>query len=206
MPTQPPLIIAVDPDKDTTALCWGFGVVGSPMGAGILHGDLSPGWIVHALAIVSPPHITHVDIVSESPEIVYTAGRGVRKQDIVDLARRAGEAVAVIAAACDLRMKTWNIEYVAPARWKGQVPKQIQQARTGHALGWEGTPVGSATGGYWAPKPSSVAHIYGTHDVRQVHWKHLMDAVGIYVWRVQEYGRRARIAAAAARAPRPESA
>lgn len=63
-----------------------------------------------------------VQCVCEKPQVYYGRGKG-RAADLVDLSIAAGRMTAL-----------YPTQYVLPAQWKGQVPKDVHHARVRKAL------------------------------------------------------------------------
>jgi hypothetical protein len=112
-------------------------------------------------------HAAITRVVIERP-MIYPGGRQkARPADIIALAVRAGEWGGKVAAF------TGSVpEYVEPARWKGQVPKDIHHARILAKLSPEEQAVLTSAGNGVAPSKR--------HNI--------VDAVGIGLFAV---GRRA---------------
>ena len=180
---SPILVIGVDPDKDTPAFA--SVLIGADYSlrlAAVALGDESiklPETVTRSERFVggfsSPassdlwPCATRVFI--ESPEAVYTKGKGIRVQDIVELARRAGEMAALLTEYAS------GIQYISPAEWKAQVPKDICQARICSRLGWPFEKMS----GYSRPT-TGFQDVAGAKGLKKSDWKHVMDAIGIALW------------------------
>jgi hypothetical protein len=67
-----------------------------------------------------------------------------------------------------------------PRKWKGQVPKIIHQRRILEALGWAHESHGDQKRGYTIPTDPPVGKM-----LKQVHWKHVVDAIGLARWASQ---------------------
>lgn len=119
----------------------------------------------------------------EGQEIAYTGRSGCNPRDIMLLAHVSGAAAAYLMEAC-----CFPLRFPTPAEWKGQVPKQIHQARICKQMGWEFEAKGSDPGrGYVVPMNSPVdseGQIIRDFAVRHGFgaWKHAMDAVGLARW------------------------
>jgi hypothetical protein len=178
------LVIGVDPDKDTPAFAsvligsdHSLRVLGVGLGGekptianAVLHHILWDGNLLLRDEDFSDP--TPARCFIESPEAVYTKGKGIRVQDIVDLARRAGEMAASIYS-----LGITEIDYISPAQWKGQVPKDISQARICTRLGW---PYEKMAG--YARPTTGFSNVSGTEALKKSDWKHVLDAIGIALW------------------------
>lgn len=178
----PTLVIGVDPDKDTPAFASvligadysikvvGVGIAGAPKS---IHPTLT-----HNLGSSLVP-MTHTRVFVESPEAIYTKGRGIRVQDIVELARRAGEMATALYYS-----GFHNIDYISPAEWKGQVPKGISQARICKRLNWTYEIKGTQKSGQWCQVTGfgSATVPQGMWALNHKDWKHVLDAMGIALW------------------------
>mgnify|MGYP000125496789 CR=1 FL=1 len=173
------LVIGVDPDKDTPAFA--SVMIEEDLSTKVVFCGVAENEML-VLGRVCQFTRTELDLESietrifiESPEAVYARGRGIRIQDIVELARTAGAIAGSFAT-----MGMGPIDYVTPAEWKGQVPKDISQARTCSRLGWGYQRKGGKKG-YCIP--SGVTHFpAGVESLKGSDWKHVLDAIGIALW------------------------
>lgn len=171
------LVIGVDPDKDTPAFASVMieedlsikvvGVALSGKGLGISRS------LMEILSIYHAPY-TEDRCFIESPEAAYTKGKGVRVQDIVELARRAGEMASSLHAHGFAHQ-----QYVTPAEWKGQVLKAISQARSCRRLGWnfKQWKAYCQVLDFQGQKPPAGGEALLTPNA-----KHILDAIGIALW------------------------
>lgn len=186
------LVIGVDPDKDTPAFAsvW----VGEDYSIDIRAVGLGDDWVsIPFLSMRIPYQPTRVFI--ESPRAEYTKGKGTRVQDIVELARRAGELSVACACAFGIRP-----DYITPAEWKGQTPKDISQARICSRLGW---PFEKMAG--YARPTDGFSGVRGATELKKSDWKHVLDAIGIALWGADTIISIDRRAAAVASKARPTS-
>lgn len=176
------LVIGVDPDKDTPA----FASV-------MIEEDLSikvvgvkiqlPAYGVSYMEIIPQcDPWTPVRVFVESPEAAYTKGKGIRVQDIVELARRAGECamyLQTMRGAPGYPSGAYDSYYVTPAEWKGQAPKGISQARICRRLGWnfKQWKAYCQVLDFQGQKPPAGGEALLTPNA-----KHLLDAIGIALW------------------------
>lgn len=131
--------------------------------------------------------VTHVAIEGQT---IYERATGAtaRPEDILRLAQTAGAALA--ACMSSRRASGFqSVEIVAPAVWKGQVPKAIHQTRILTAFG------GTKAGWIWAQpkdKKNGVTVIKcpldftGRRTVVAKDWGHAIDAIGLARWAVWE--------------------
>jgi len=124
----------------------------------------------------------------EAMDISYTGKTNqARKQNVVDLAPMSGALAVITEALCNL-----NTVLVLPGAWKGQVPKDIHQARICAAMGWKfeksGTSVWPIDAEYTCTKVSAkgmkTPHVLGKGE-----WKHVLDSVGLALFAAKRYKR-----------------
>lgn len=205
-------VLGIDPDLDTTA----FAFVNANTSCVELVGVARPATrvvgrkaermvaaIVKALssvtsggALLKPFHAAiHAAVEGHRILRVVVEGQqiyqGVRQRpdDILRLAQVAGAAAGVathLAGATQLLMPR-------PQEWKGSVPKPIHQARVLERLGWPYERKGPAPkrtmgkvehAGYCVP--TSVPTDVALYDVRPSDWKHIVDAIGLALWGVDQ--------------------
>jgi hypothetical protein len=117
----------------------------------------------------------------EGQRLVAAAGRRhARPEDLLRLAQVTGGAMASVQGSLDRA----RLLVPKPQEWKGQVPKQVHQARTLRALGLDPVKHGSGASGYCRPsvEPSPLLGSQGAFSVRGSDWKHVCDAVGLALW------------------------
>jgi hypothetical protein len=117
-----------------------------------------------------------VAIVVEGQEITYSARSGKNPRSLLPVAQIAGAALAVHA------MIDRQLFLPYPAEWKGQVPKQIHQARICNKLGWAYELVGDKVTGYARPTGMPAMYVAGAAKLNPGDWKHVMDAIGLGMW------------------------
>lgn len=134
--------------------------------------DVSREMHIHAHGEDSTMGMAHVVAAAiESQEPRHAVRKGARTTDLITLATVSGAVAGSVASLYPnmlLLPKPWM--------WKGNVPKQVHQARIFSAMGMGYIPVGkNPSDGYCRPKdpPDCVKHI------KQTHWKHLADAIGL---------------------------
>jgi len=177
------IILGIDPDLHST----GFAVVADGKEVmlaqsikvpakrkGLLSVESMSASLQHVISLICPA----VDLaVIEMP--VIRQGSNSRPNDLMRLAAVAGAA----AAACFQEVD--RVRLVEPATWKGQVPKNIHQARIYEHLGWMSADAGAKAERYRYPldPPSSLAKIL------KGDWKHIGDAIGLAIWPTTIKGR-----------------
>lgn len=121
-------------------------------------------------------------LVVESQEISYTAKSGKNPRSVMMLANISGAVLAAAKVFYSIQGQDCrNVFLVPPAEWKGQVPKQIQQARTLQRLGWGFIKTGPKLTGYCYPEKVPT-NVIGIENILQGEWKHVLDAIGIALW------------------------
>lgn len=166
-----PLVIGVDPDSDTTA--WAVADRSTLYAVGIVRGGLRE-MVVGLEAAASPwgPQIAVVE-----GQTIYP-GSKVAPNDIVKLARFAGFAAGILAAVHSL-----PVLIPMPFDWKGQAPKEINQARTFAHYGILYEVRGGRSGKYCVPSGcAKAAKVKGASSLNNGDWKHVGDAVGLALW------------------------
>jgi Crossover junction endodeoxyribonuclease RuvC len=131
-----------------------------------------------AAAIESFPDLHSAAVEGQE---VYAGGV---RESIVQLAQTAGAIGALLALTID------TVLLPEPKRWKGQVPKEINQARSLSRVGIQHV-VGSS---YCYPAGCAAsAQVGGLAQLNRGDWKHVGDAVGLALWaRDVEAGRKGR--------------
>lgn len=109
---------------------------------------------------------------------------------IIKLAHVTG---ACVGAANELL--ECHLRIPKPREWKGQVPKQVHQQRTLNYLGWTYELHGSPKNAYASPVDPPVGK-----KLKATHWKHVVDAIGLALWGIEQDKRRNRIVVARSRA------
>lgn len=89
-------------------------------------------------------------------------------KSIMYLATVAGAAMAHFAPVAN-----GPVYFPTPQEWKGNVPKQIHQARILSRMGIDYTKVGSQSDGYCVPISNN------GFDIKKGEWKHVVDAIGL---------------------------
>lgn len=180
------LIVGIDPDLHTSALCWWK--VGDP-------------WPLALGVVRVPKEIRGQDVVSHLQEhgVLRFANFGLvegqrhrrarghetkNPQSLTDLAVVTG----FFAGYMDFGL-TGVIE---PSEWKGSVPKDKHQARV--LLKIPGTKI-KKTKAYAYPVAGPLLRLAEKGGLKRTDWKHVADAVGIAQWavnKVMELNKRAR--------------
>ena len=127
-----------------------------------------------ALTVKVPSDVRAIAI--EGQEIVYTALHGYNPRSLLPLAHMAGAMHGVCASACPAT----PIFIPPPAKWKGQVPKDIHQARILKRLGVKYRKMGGKS-------PYCVPECADRFDLNPGDWKHAMDSWGLAVWAREQY-------------------
>lgn len=166
------MILAFDPDLHSTAWC---ASIDGQLSGGLIHverkckGDDAVVEMCSEIA-QARGHFTpfsEMTALVESQEL-HRMHRSAPK-DILRLAQVAGAILGVLGETfLDVRL-------VSPQVWKGQVPKEIHQARVCRKLGW----AFDTHPDYVVP---ARAHWDGFSVSKASDWKHLMDAVGLALW------------------------
>ena len=180
------LVLGIDPDLDTTAYAAArdgriecVGVVRVKKGRGL------EGLVTELCA-----HMDNVpaDLIVVEGQQIYQGMRQ-RPDDILRLAQFAGVAAGLAAA----QSGCFRVLMPRPQEWKGSVPKPIHQARVLTRLGWayeqKGPPPKRRAGkmehaGYCVP--TNVPRDVDLYDVRPSDWKHIVDAIGLALWGVDQ--------------------
>ena len=125
------------------------------------------GWLIHRTIV-------------EGQEIYR--GKTGNPADILRIAQVAGGALASAQALPgDTLLPT-------PNEWKGSVPKEIHQGRTCTKLGWRF----EKRAGYVVPiEPDGFVNC-GTAAMRDSDWKHVLDAIGLAIWGIEQAAKAAR--------------
>ena len=176
--------IGIDPDLHTTAVAVvqrvdeGFFVLESAV---IVRIDRMFGGLVAVKQMCSELHLffstcgLQTDFAIVEGQQQYR-GRTKSPQDITYLAQVAGACLAGVNAV------TEHVILVNPPQWKGQVPKQIHQARTYAKMGWGAEARGGLRTGYSIPRLAGVT----PRGIQSTDWKHLGDAVGLALWGLEQ--------------------
>lgn len=195
--------IGVDPDSTTTALATvvvddlgrillhdvaiirtesfdlcavGLGISDYLERTGTLLGGLIPGG---SLEDVDPVLLT-----VEEPQIY--AGVRTKPQDIAKLGMVTG-AVMGASSASDHLLILDSIT-VLPAKWKGQLPKRVSQARSWRKLDIPCDVAGKDERAYCVPNllGSPLSLVAERKKILKSDWRHLGDALGIALWRLEQ--------------------
>lgn len=203
-------VLGIDPDLDTTA----FAFVDANTTCVELVGVARPlkGVGRKVERMVAAINVAFTNIACDTHEFTYSQkirdaferGRifctvvegqqiyqGVRQRpdDILRLSQVAGGGAGIASHLCGAT----RLLMPRPQEWKGSVPKPIHQARVLERLGWPYERKGPAPkrtmgkvehSGYCVPTsvPSDVA----LYDVRPSDWKHIVDAIGLALWGVDQ--------------------
>lgn len=186
-PTQEEHFLGVDPDLHTTAVAL-VNHLGRPIWLSIcevdkkLLGREAAIWMAQALP-GSLRGLYWSSAAVESQEVTYTGRAGGNPRDIVLLAHVGGSALTAVSAT----PMTGALFFPSPAEWKGQIPKQIHQARVCRDLGWHAETRGSGKGGYIRPSASAYPNEHPMMERFEKEngvtgWKHMLDAIALARW------------------------
>lgn len=165
------LTIGVDPDCDTTA--WAIADRKSIRAVGIIRGGLRE-LVVGLESAVSAWGPQKAVVEGQS---IYP-GSKVAPNDIVKLARFAGFAAGILAA-----IEPMPVLIPMPFDWKGQTPKEINQARTFAHFGILYEIRGGRSDKYCVPSGcAKIAKVKGAASLNDGDWKHVGDAAGLALW------------------------
>lgn len=111
--------------------------------------------------------------------------------------------LATVAGAALLKtihMQSYTeLYFPTPQEWKGNVPKQIHQARVLGRMGIKYTLVCTRDNGYCVPNEKAWANPTCLWSLKKSDWKHAVDAIGLAQWGrekfLDEEKRSARLAA-----------
>lgn len=167
--------LGIDPDLHTLAYAeWEDG----PRSAGIitvsrkLKQQDAVVQMVDALAMHLEPDRHDITRVAVEAQTLQRTGprQHKRPQDIVVLGNVAGAVLGVLAA----RGFVARLRFPTPEEWKGQIPKEVMQARLYDELGW----------GYIQKSTYSVPLRIpqGFKHVAEGAWKHVGDALLLARW------------------------
>lgn len=170
------MILAFDPDLHSTAWC---ASVDGQLSGGLIHvsprlkGDEAVVKMCSEIAQARLGFVPFSEMVAlvESQEL-HRMHRSAPK-DILRLAQVAGSILGMLGETF------LSVRLVSPQVWKGQVPKDIHQARICRKLGW----AFDTHAGYVVP---ARAHWEGFSVSKPSDWKHLMDAVGLALWGIEK--------------------
>lgn len=168
-------ILAVDPDLHNTAWCVldNARVYGGVLSISkSLKGDDAVCAMAESLQrLAHVPWIDVCDVYLVESQELHRMHKAAPK-DILRLAQVAGAALATVSHQ---QPGGAIVRLVSPQEWKGQVPKEIHQARVCKRLGWEFT----TKAGYCVPNEK---HLEDFGVVNLSDWKHLLDAIGLALW------------------------
>jgi len=184
------IFLGIDPDLHSLAIASvGIGPVVRSLRVVNSKGSTERDAVVDmasALAKLQLPETPTV-VVVEAQEVVYTARSGANPRDLINLAAVAG------ATVCKMKMlfPSASVWLTPPGTWKGQVPKQIHQARMFSKLGWPYEPRGSKIRtGYCRPLSyGSQEAPAGAEGLNISDWKHVGDAVGLALWGMEQWNK-----------------
>jgi hypothetical protein len=165
------IFFGVDPDSWTTA--WAAVNSSEILAVGVLRRKRSGKiGMVEMLSLWEPNIGSSGDRlvgVVEGQSLHY--GSNVNPDDLFKLAHTAGAAAASL-----FRAGFRNVLIPKPEDWKGQVPKQIHQARVLNKFGI----LYEQLADYCVPSGCArLARIQGAASLNRGDWKHVVDAIGL---------------------------
>jgi len=163
-----PLILGIDPDSKSTA--WAVATIHKVLAVGVVRG---PGDVVTMLRNTG----LALDSICRrgAPEIAVVESQFEGQSPFADILKVAQIAGGMIGQITALHPPT-RCSLVLPATWKGQQPKEVNQARTftHYAMLYE------KAAGYCVPSGCAVAsQIDGIGRLNRGDWKHVADALGL---------------------------
>lgn len=97
-------------------------------------------------------------------------------------ANRATPDVLIrLAHVAGAALRLYDGEIVAPKVWKGQVPKDIKQARICSKLGWDYV----KHSGWVEPTFISSNPAANFPAIKGKQWSHVLDAIGLAIWKLE---------------------
>lgn len=182
------VVLGADPDLHSTSLCLVEAATGNPLAvqcvksAKGLKGRAAvvstikalQGCVRSMLVALDEPQLIAACV--ESQEIAYSSKTGANPRDLMMLANISGCLLA------ESGYETPNLLLPAPADWKGQVPKQIHQARIYGKMLWDYEKIGKdPKKGY--SRPTNVpTDLVVVGELNKADWKHVGDAIGLAQW------------------------
>ena len=178
----PDMLVGIDPDLHTTALCWWPAGELTPRRLEIfrvpkeIKGQDCAAFLQHELLLSRLANLA----VIEGQQIRTARGHETKNpKSIVDLATVAG----VFAG----RPEFGETLIVQAQQWKGSVPKQIHQARIlARIPGTKYKTVGTKEKGYCYPTAGPLITLGKAAGLRRGDWKHVVDAIGIAQWTIRK--------------------
>jgi len=176
------MYIGIDPDLHDLAIAvWDKG----PVRAEVIHVQRRKGVVAQkavlemVLAMKECEFFSgrdyDIDLVAVEAQTLQRTGlkQHKRPQDIVTLGNVAGAALGFLTE------HRYDVLFPTPEEWKGQIPKNVMQARLYDELGWGYEMVGKE---YARPVkiPSSFSNISAGQ------WKHVGDAILLARWAFQQ--------------------
>lgn len=124
----------------------------------------------------------HMVFAVEGQDITYTVRKGANPKDLLRIAQVAGGVYGALVRGLDRPPYDTKGYMPLPREWKGSIPKHIHQARICKRMGWEYSLAGGKEP-YCVPRGDLPRSLTGISDGK---WKHLLDAVGLALWAMDQ--------------------
>lgn len=108
---------------------------------------------------------------------------------ILRVAQVAGAALGVVSSLAWMSELDRQILLPRPVEWKGNVPKDIHQARVLRHYGIDFMKVGKGKSAYCRPT-ADLDLILKMSKLRRSDWKHINDAIGLAKWAIEKGAKR----------------
>lgn len=125
-------------------------------------------------------------IAVEGQNVVYTANKGAKPQDMVELASVAGASLHALSTVCQHPDDTMFL-FPKPSEWKGSVPKHIHQCRLLKKQGVTYTMKGGKSP-YPVPDLSIMEDVkHGPDKINDGDWQDITDSIGLAHYAKEKY-------------------
>jgi hypothetical protein len=126
-----------------------------------------------------------VEVFVVEGQQVYGGRGGVPANDLLSLANVAGALLGYCAMEAG-KTPGSVVYFPRPRQWKGQQPKDVNQANTLTKLGLQYA-VAKGQEPYCYPTGcAQVSRVRGWHGTNRGDWKHISDAAGLALWGVEK--------------------